>query len=282
MSAPTTAVRQKLRRSLLAVLLSLAGAGAAAEPPPLFDVHLHYSASHTEVVSPDEVLAKLERNGITRAVFASSPNDGTLALHTRDPERIVPFASLYRNTADKQSWPLDPTVPARLRRTLAEGDGIYRGIGEMHLFAWYRESPVFHQVVDIAAEHGLILMVHGDPAIIDAIFERAPMLRVIWAHASSLPYPALVSDYLDRHEELYIDTSVRDGRIAPDGRLDEDWLALFRRHPDRVMVGVDTFSPRRWEEFDAAVTTIRDWLAQLPPELERKLRHDNAARLFGD
>lgn len=266
-----------------AALLALAGfviPAQAADAPPLFDAHLHYSAPHTEAFEPAEIIARLERNAIQRAVFMSTPNDGTEALHALDPERIVPFAGLYRDGDAKQDWYRDESVPERLREDLASG--IYQGIGELHLFAWNRDSPVFHEVVDIAAEHGLVLMVHGDPAIIDAVFERAPMLEVIWAHAGSLPYPALIADYMERYPTLYADTSVRDGRIAPDGELDEDWLALFEAHPDRFMVGVDTFSTNRWRDFDGVVTTLRGWLDQLPPELERRLRHDNAAALFDD
>ncbi|MFO8154642.1 MAG: amidohydrolase family protein [Pseudomonadota bacterium] len=253
-------------------------AGAATDAPPLFDAHLHYSAPHAEAFEPAEIIARLKRNNIERAVFMSTPNDGTEALYALDPERIVPFAGLYRDADAKQNWHRDDSVPERLREALASG--IYQGIGELHLFAWNRDSPVFHEVVDIAAEHGLVLMVHGDPTIIDTVFERAPMLEVIWAHAGSLPYPALIADYLERYPTLHIDTSVRDGRIAPDGELDEDWRALFKAYPDRFMVGVDTFSSNRWRDFDQVVTTIRSWLTRLPPDLQRRLRYENAATLF--
>ena len=78
-----------------------------------------------------------------------------------------------------------------------------------------------------------------------------------------------------------IDLSVRDDRIAPDGRISDDWYELFIRFPDRFMVGVDTFSLSRWQHFDAAVATIRQWLEQLPDRVARQLAYDNAAALFG-
>jgi predicted TIM-barrel fold metal-dependent hydrolase len=79
---------------------------------------------------------------------------------------------------------------------------------------------------------------------------------------------------------LWIDTSVRDARIAPDGTLLPEWRALFERHPDRFVVAVDTFSVNRWQQYEAVVAQIRGWVAPLPQPLRDNLLHDNAARLF--
>lgn len=73
---------------------------------------------------------------------------------------------------------------------------------------------------------------------------------------------------------------MRDERIAPDGKLLPAWRALFVRYPDRFLVAVDTFSVNRWQHYEAVVGQIRAWVEPLPPELRRKLLHDNAARLF--
>jgi hypothetical protein len=79
---------------------------------------------------------------------------------------------------------------------------------------------------------------------------------------------------------LYVDVSVRDGRIAPNGQISDDWYELFISFPDRFIVGVDTYSLSRWHDFDVAVTSIRLWLEQLPDDVATKLAYDNADLLF--
>jgi hypothetical protein len=104
---------------------------------------------------------------------------------------------------------------------------------------------------------------------------------VLWAHAGNFPYPDLVADHLQRYPALSIDLSVRDDRIAPNGRLNNDWYELFHRFPDRFMVGVDTYRLSSWKDFDSVVDRIRTWLAQLPDEVARRLACDNAAAFSG-
>lgn len=260
---------------LLAISLTLS-CGLAAQP--LFDTHLHYSADDAAQFTPAEILAILDRNDITHAVVTGTPATHTEALFRYAPARIIPFLGVYRNEADKIPWPHDAELPARVEQALTSG--LWRGIGELHLFAEDRHSPVFRQLVEIAARRELPLLIHGDPAVIDALFGIAADATVIWAHAGTEPRPSLVADYLTRYPRLFVDVSVRDERIAPDGKLADDWRALFLAHPGRVMIGVDTFSVERWRSFDAVAARIRAWLAQLPPGVAAQLAHGNAAALF--
>jgi hypothetical protein len=226
------------------------------------------------------VLGILDRNRITRAVVSSPPGPHIEALHRQAPERILPFLSVYRTPSDKRDWMHDRDLPGRVERALEAG--IYRGIGEIHIFAADRHSPVLRRLVEIAAQRGLVLQVHGDPAVIDTVFATAPELDVLWAHMGTRPEPAFLREMLARHPEgLHLDTSVRDERIAPEGRILPEWRALFVDHPERFMVGVDTHWDKRWERFDTVVGRIRGWLAQLPPEVAQKLARGNARRLFG-
>ena len=158
--------------------------------------------------------------------------------------------------------------------------GYWRGIGELHIFARDRHSKVFKKVIALASARQLPLLIHGDPAVIDKIYEIAPKQPVIWAHAGTFPYPDLVSDYLRRHPYLLIDVSMRDERIAPDGIIDDDWYELFVTYPNRFMIGVDTFSKARWHKFNSAVGTVRNWLRQLPDEVALQVAYVNAAELY--
>ena len=72
---------------------------------------------------------------------------------------------------------------------------------------------MFQHIIKLAAQHKLPLQIHADPAVIDSVFELEPAQTVIWAHAGTFPYPDLVADYLQRYPSLYVDLSVRDGRL---------------------------------------------------------------------
>lgn len=102
-------------------------------------------------------------------------------------------------------------------------------------------------------------MIHGDCEIIDKVFDIAPKARVLWAHLGTVPLPSLVDRTLERQRDraLWVDTSVRDERIAPEGVLLADWLVLFERHPSRFVVAVDAFSTNRWHQYGEAVEGIR-------------------------
>ncbi len=258
-------------------LMLLLPAGLGAEP--LFDAHLHYNAADARQYNPQQIIAKLERNGIRHAVVSGTPAVHTASLYRQAPGRIVPLLGVYRSHADKTVWPDDATLPERIEAELNKGT--WRGIGELHIFATDRHSPVFRRIIEIAAQRQLPLQIHGDPAVIDTVYDVSPSQPVVWAHAGTFPYPDLVADYLKRYPALMIDLSVRDDRIAPNGRISDDWYELFIRFPRRFMVGVDTFSLSRWQQFDARVATLRNWLGQLPDDVAKQLAYDNAAAFFG-
>jgi predicted TIM-barrel fold metal-dependent hydrolase len=186
---------------------------------------------------------------------------------------------VYRTPADKATWMDDVGLPHRVEQALA--DGPWRAVGELHLFAEDRRSPVFLRIVELATSRGLPLQLHCDPAVIDTLFEQVPEATVIWAHAGAYPYPPLIRDYLQRYPGLHVDLSVRDQRIAPDGRLDPQWELLLLEYPGRFMVGVDTYSTERWHAFHEVVSRIRNWLDQLPVEVSGAIAYRNAARVFG-
>jgi hypothetical protein len=245
---------------------------------PLFDTHLHYNARHAEQVNPQQVIAMLDRNSIQKALVTSIPAQHAMQLHRQAPGRILPLLGVYRMPGDKETWTQDTGLPSRIEARLKQGD--WHGVGELHLFAKDRHSPVFIRIIELAQQHRLPLLLHADPAVIDTVYEQAPGHPVIWAHAGTFPYPDLIADYLTRYPALRVDLSVRDQRIAPDGVLRDDWYELFVRYPDRFMIGVDTYSLSRWHSFDQAVTNIRAWLRQLPADVAMRLAYDNAAALF--
>jgi hypothetical protein len=266
------------RWPVLIVASSLLAATVQATPP-LFDAHLHYNAEDAAHFAPETIVAQLRANRILAAAVTSRPPEQVLQLHAQAPGLILPVLGVYRTPADKATWMDDVALTERVGRAVAEGP--WRAVGELHLFAEDRRSPVFLGIVELATSRGLPLQLHCDPAVIDTLFEQVSEATVIWAHAGAYPYPPLLRDYLRRYPGLYIDLSVRDQRVAPDGELDPQWELLLLEYPRRFMVGVDTYSTERWHAFAEVVSRIRNWLDQLPAEVSHAIAYQNAARLFG-
>ncbi|MDX1697384.1 MAG: TatD family hydrolase [Thiohalobacterales bacterium] len=244
----------------------------------LFDAHLHYTARDAARFSPTYIIRILDDAGITHAAITSQPPVLVERLVGAAPQRIAPLLGVYREPADKQRWMHDSTLPARLAAQLESGR--WHGIGELHLFAAERNSDVFRQVVKLAAKHRLPLLLHADPAVIDTVYTLAPALTVVWAHAGTFPYPDLVADYLGRYPALHIDLSVRDERLVDGEDLRDDWYELMVNYPERVLVGVDTFSTARWESYPRHAARIRQWLQTLPEDVAMRIASGNAQRIY--
>ncbi len=248
---------------------------------PIFDSHLHYGGEDVINFSPAQIIDIFDDNNIAYALVSSTPNDGTEKLYRKAPQRIIPFLGLYQTLEDKRDWMWDESVVPRVKEALT--NGIYRGIGELHIFAKDRKSPVLREVVSIASSKDLMLQVHGDAEILDEIFQIAPNVTVLWAHMGTRrPEADYLRQVLERHpQHLYIDTSVRDRQLlGSHGQLSSEWRQLFIDYQDRFMVGVDTFSVNRWKTFTEVTQQIHQWLSQLPEAVAHKLAYDNAYRLF--
>jgi len=267
------------RAHLIIAMLGWLSAAAVAQPlPAMIDAHAHYSAPDAEAFSADAVLAKLDAAGVRRLVVTSSPPHLAQHLYQHAPERIIPLLGVYASDRHKANWVHDSTLPARVAAQLEHG--VWAGIGELHLFAHDAQQPVFAQLARLAAARRQVLMIHGDAEVVEQAFAAAPEVRVLWAHLGTQPDPAVLDAMLSRFPQLWVDTSVRDERIAPDGTLLPAWRALFERHPERFVVAVDTFSVNRWQQYGSVAARIRNWVDPLPQPLRNNLLHDNAARLF--
>lgn len=267
--------------AFVASLLCLPSMSAAYDGP-LFDAHLHYNPAHADTVAPDRIGPALAGAGITRAIILARDDDLIETAMREAPGVILPFLDVYRAPATKDNWMHDAELPERMRAQLDQGldTGQWRGIGELHLMAGDRHSPVFEALLVMAHARGLPVMIHGDPAVIDRAYEIEPEAVVLWAHAGTFPYPPLLHDYLNRYPNLYTDLSMRSERLNAGGLMSLDWQDLLIEHADRFLVGVDSFSATRWREIGQHAAEIRNWLGQLPPDVAERIAFGNAERLF--
>ncbi|OGL63302.1 MAG: hypothetical protein A3J27_07575 [Candidatus Tectomicrobia bacterium RIFCSPLOWO2_12_FULL_69_37] len=252
----------------------------AQERLPIFDAHVHYSRAAWAEYPPKRVLEILAAAGVTGALVSSTPDDGTLMLHRAAPGRIVPILRPYHEPGDMSGWArsgaLLAYVDARVKR------GIYKGIGEFHLFsAEDARTATLRTLARIALERDIVLHVHSGAAPILAILAHEPKVRILWAHAGMSEPPGAVREVMDKHPGLLTELSFRAGDIAPGGKIDPEWRALLLRHPDRFVVGTDTYTTDRWASYGELVGQHRAWLGQLPREAAEKIAYRNAVRLFG-
>jgi len=264
-------------------LAALAGAGiarSADEPLPIVDVHMHYSESAWEPYPVAKVLKKMDAANVPRALVSSSPDEGTLKLHAAAPDRFIAFLRPYRSGIGLQNWMRDASVPAFFRERLDRG--IHRGIGEIHIHTTGDvDLDVVRQSAKMAVARDLFLFIHADASVIEKILAAEPKAKILWAHAGLVDPPATVARMLSAHKNLWTEISIREGAIAPGGALDPDWRTLFLAHPDRIMIGSDTYMNFRWADYEAIIRHDRSWLRQLPAEIARKIAHENAERVLG-
>ncbi|MDH5394134.1 MAG: TatD family hydrolase [Gammaproteobacteria bacterium] len=263
------------KTTLLALAFSIPAKAAGSA---YFDAHLHYNAEQTEYVKPQDVIKKLKQHNISYAAVTSRPPSLVSRLHQLAPDTIVPVLGIYQTHKDKINWPHDATLIQRLETALKQK--IWRGIGELHITAKDRHSPVFHRIIKLASQHRLPLILHADPAVIDTVYQLVAEQPVIWAHAGTFPYPDLIADYLSRYPQLHVDLSVRDHRIAPNGVINDSWYDLFNQFPDRFMTGVDTYSVNRWQNLGAVTASMRHWFEQLPADVAQNIQYKNAKRIY--
>jgi hypothetical protein len=274
----------RLRATLACLALALqwaAGPLQAQEPIEIFDAHLHYNWEPTPFYSLEEVLALFKKHRVTGIIATSRPNDGTHALVNARPAgvTVVPFIRPYRVRADIGSWFGDPTIYDLVLEEYKRG--YYRGIGEFHLTGRAAAREWVKKIVDFAVEKDLLLHAHADEEAVELLFSHNPRAKIIWAHAGFGLDPARVEALLIKHRALWGELSYRSGITTGDGRLSAEWRGLFQRHPDRFLLGSDTWINERWQGYGEIMESYRRWLAQLPPEIARKVAHGNARAILG-
>ncbi len=267
-----------------------------------------------------DVLARMQASGV-RAVLANSrPNTGTLALAAATEQAraagvtVLPFVRLYRNRADYNNWFRDPSISALVRTELERGTaaGPYRGLGEFHLYdSANADGPVARELMALAEQQGLVVLAHVDDAAIDRLMAHTKMasadpalgrpkpdqpprgaatreavehggFALIWAHTgiggSSVER---VDELLQKYPGLMGELSYRPGLTCEGGQLCPAWRALMLKHPDRFLIGSDTWVNQRWSTYAELMQAYRVWLGGLPADVARRVAWDNGARLFG-
>jgi len=157
--------------------------------------------------------------------------------------------------------------------------GIYRGIGEFHVFGQDAAATQVGRIVRLSVEQGLWLHAHVDVQALHALHAHDGRARVIWAHTGFGTPVAEVAELLERYPALMGELSYRSGIVEGD-RLTAEWRELLTRHADRFLIGSDTWVNERWESYGSLMAGYRAWLAQLPKPAAEQIAFRNAERIF--
>ena len=251
-------------------------AEAPAPTQGWFDVHIHYSHDVWEQLPAQAAIQRLRSAGITRALVSSSSDEGTQRLFQVAPELVIPALRPYRKRGELGSWMYDETVPAYLEQRLAQFR--YAAIGEFHLEGEEADLPVPRRLVTLAKQHQLILHAHVDADAIRRLFAQDPQARILWAHAG-FEHASTVEELLDRYPNLWADLSFR-SEIYLNARFLEGWRDLLIKHADRFMIGVDTYTPERWNEIGRVLAWYESLLQTLPADVAQRIARGNAQRVI--
>jgi len=243
---------------------------------PISDAHLHYSHDSVELTPPERVIEIMRSANLKLALVSSSDDNGTQLLSELAPDLIVPGLRPYRRRGETGTWFQDAEALAYVERLLATNR--YATIGEFHLYGTDADLEIPRRIVELAAEHNLILHAHSDADAVGRLLAQNPDVKVLWAHAG-FDSPDDVSMMLDKHDRLWADLAFR-GEVGSGGQLSEDWTNLFTKHPDRIMLGTDSYTPERMYYIPSHAESARVWLNTLPKDIAENVAWKNAYNLL--
>lgn len=245
---------------------------------PIFDAHIHYSHDVWEAITPQDAIRRLRATGIVRALVSSSSDEGTRKLYQSDPDFVIPELRPYRKRGTTDSWMHDKSIIPYLKQRLNRFQ--YVAIGEFHLQGAQAELPVVRELIKLASKHQLMLHVHSDAEAIRLIYEQDPNAHILWAHAGFENASAVI-EMLDQHKNLWADLSFR-WDIYTNNRFLYGWKTLLLAHPDRFMLGIDTYAPQRWLEIQSTMNWQRSLLKALPAHVAQAIAYENGNRVIYD
>lgn len=255
------------------LLVTLASAN---DELPIADTHVHYSHDSVEMTPPERVIELMRSANLKFALVSSSDDNGTQLLSDLAPDLIVPGLRPYRRRGELSTWFTDDAALVYVERLLATNK--YASIGEFHLYGEDADLEIPRRIVQLAAEHNLILHAHSDADAVERLLAQDPTVKVLWAH-SGFESPDDIASMLEKHDRLWADLAFRSG-VGSGGQLSEDWIELFSRFPDRMMLGTDTYTPERMYFVPEHADNARGWLQSLPAKLAERVAWKNGYELI--
>jgi len=288
-----------LSKILTIVFLFTFSGTVFSESPPFADIHLHFNWDQQEIISAQEVVKRLKANNIVLATVSSTPSKLALELSDAGGSWIQAFFSPYLTVSHRDNWFLDETVLLEAEKGLSSGR--YKGIGELHLWSGFRprkDNKILLGLLELAEKHEVPFLIHTEASshlFLTPICQNHPEVKFLWAHAGGRLTASSVDLLMQQCPNVRVEVSVRDPwrydtLVDKQNQLLPGWRDLFIKYQNRFMTGTDpVWSVTRgqswdqadegWDHYGQLVEFHRNWLKQLPPEVEVKIRLTNA-KLF--
>jgi len=327
---------------------------AATDANEFYDSHFHLTNYIQEGISVPQFL-QIMGTRVGRSTLFGIPlqqqwsygNSGDYAptyyLHTDAPLYYYSFtdafiAMAYRALPPDQQARFDPMItgfnPAymyaayHIKRVLTTFPGVFSGIGEFSIHKEFVSSkiagetasltnPALDRILDVAAEAGLVVILHNDidmpfaktnaePVYLSqmkALLTRHPHASIIWAHTGlgRVVHPSEVSegraDRPPNHIEI-ITAMLADPALAH-VNFDISWdevakysvsspdvekrvAAMLNQYPDRFLFGTDTVAPAGPAPYFAVFDMWAPVFRLLTPDASLKVRKGNYQRIFDE
>lgn len=271
----------------------------AQTPEPFADIHIHYNWTQKSITTLNDVSKTLDRNNVPLAVVSSTPSSLALELANHD-KRVIPLFSPYIDEFSRRTWFTNPEVLKQARQGLEKD--LYKGIGEIHFMAGFKpghNNSIASELFKLAEQYRLPVLIHVDTSHVKYFAQFCqgyPNVRFLLAHAGGILWPKHIEEILEICPNTWVELSARDpwryGRFSDEnGKIPPEWLTLIKENPDRFMTGTDPVwsvtRTQRWDEddegwqhYDQLISFHREWMKQLPAEIEKKVRLTNAQNFF--
>jgi amidohydrolase family protein len=306
------------------------------------DAHFHLTNYIQEGITPQAFL-KIMGTRVGRSTLFGIPlqqqwsyaNSGEFAptyyLQTDAPLYYYSFtdayiASVYRSLTDAEKARFDPMItgfnPAdmygvdHIRRVLVTFPGVFEGIGEFTIHKEFVSSkvsgevasladPALDRILDLAAEAGLVVILHSDvdrpfakqgspPKFLAQMRElvaRHPKTTIIWAHTGLGRVIQPVQDHVGMIQSLIDDPAF--ANLSFDISWDEvakyavsspeaieRTVTMLNAHPDRFLFGTDTVAPKDAAAYFAVYDMWKPVFDRLDQDARSKILKGNYERLF--
>ena len=263
---------------------------------------MHFNWDQKEIISAQEVVKRLKANNVTIAAVSSTPTHLALELAEAGGPWIQAFFSPYLSFSHRDKWYTDETVISEAEKGLASGQ--YTGIGELHIssdFGPRQDNKILRGLLVLAEKYQVPFLIHTEAAshlFLAPICQNFPRVRFLWAHAGGRLEAASIDALMQQCPNVWAEVSVRDpwrynSLVDDKGQLLTGWRDLFIKYQDRFMTGTDPVwnvtrgqrwaqADDGWDYYDQLVEFHRNWLKQLPNDVEVKIRLSNAMLLLNN
>jgi predicted TIM-barrel fold metal-dependent hydrolase len=238
------------------------------------------------------------------------------------------IAMAYRSLSKQEQARFDPMItgfnPAdmyaadHIRRVLRTFPGVFSGIGEFTIHKEFVSSkvagetasltnPALDRILDLAAEAGLVVLLHNDIDMpfpkpgqdpyaavqLREVLARHPDATVLWAHMGLGRIVRPIRDQLgimeralghpklkNVHVDLSWDEVAKYAVATPESIARV--AATLNKYPDRFLFGTDTVAPAGPAPYYAVFEMWTPVWRLLTPEASLKLRKGNYERIFNE